>query len=312
MYFANNPADKNFCDSVLQAFLKASEESPSLRMHALVDAGFDEEGFAALAKTFRAPAVPVYADTPYSGGIEIGPHLLEINVTGALAAQQEINRLLALRGNRPMLSLWATGLDAPALAAQWRPFVSAQLEDGTSYLLRFADTRVLHSLIAILNPAQYAQLLPGSTQIWMPDRSGKTISTGNKGEGRHAPVTQLVLDKTQFNTLMDSAEPDAIIDMMTDGDASAYASATGAALHDFVNAQIKRAHKYRITQTPDLTSYCELAWSNGPGFDQDEQINPALLKITPSHRLVNVLPEVPARAWLRLRAQHWKTSTDSQ
>ena len=306
MYFANNPADNNFCGTVIQTFLKASAANPSLRMHALVDAGFDEEGFAALANAFQTPAVPVYAETLYSGGAEIGPQLLEIHTASASAAQEEINRLLALRGNRPMLSLWVTTWGPEELAKQWRPFVSAQLEDDSSYLLRFADTRVLHSLITVLTPAQYAHFVPGATQIWMPARSGPYIATASQAQGEPAPCTQLLLDKTQFNTLMDRAEPDAIIDRMTEGDAAAYASAKGADLHSFVSAQIDRARSHHITQTPDLVTYCELAWTMGPAFDQDEAVNKALMNLTPSKRLSEVLPQVPAKVWERLANQQQK------
>jgi len=304
MYFANNAADEKFCSSVIQAFLKASDANPSLRMHALVDAAFDEEGFAALARTFISTGVPVYADTLYSGGAEIGPHLLEIKTTSARAAQDEISALLALCGSRPMFSLWITTLGPEELAAQWSPFVSARLEDGSSYILRFADTRILHSLITVLTAAQYAHFVPGTTQIWMLARGGQYIATESQPEEDHARFNQLVLDQAQFNTLMDKAEPDGIIDMLNESDAEAYATVNGADLHSFVSAQVERARTYHITQTPDLVTYCELAWTMGPAFDQDEAVNTALLQVTPTKRLSEVLQLVSAKVWERLEVQH--------
>lgn len=307
MYFANNPADSRFCETVIQTFLKSSATSPGLRMHALVDAAFDEAGFAQLVKAVKAPTVPMYADTVYSGGLEFGPQLLTLNTTSAKAAQEQIKQLLTLRGNRPMLSLWITEFEAAALAAQWQPFVSAQLEDGTAYMLRYADTRVLHSLMGVLSPQQSAHLIPGPTRVWMPARDGKFVAAENRGEGRHTPISQLLLDNTQFKAMMDNAEPDAIIDCMTNDCSSAYATTTGADLHTFVSAQIKRANTYRITQTPDLVTYCELAWSMGPEFDQDAEVLDALLRITPSRRLSDVLALVPVQTWTRLEQKHKRT-----
>lgn len=303
MYFANNPVDKSFCSSMVQAFFKEKEKFTNLRMHALVDAAFDEYGFAQLMEVFTAQAIPVYADTLYSGAMEVGPHLIEINISNSRDAEDEVNQLLALRANRPMLSFVITPLDANGLAKNWCPFVSAQLEDASIYMLRFADTRVLYSLISVLTPEQFAHFLPEKTQIWMPARSGHRITTESKASPSSSFLPQLVLSNRQFNELMNNAEPDAVIERLTQEGSKKYAAVTGADLHEFVKSQIQRASNYYITQTPDLVTYCELAWTMGADFDQDPEVNIALLHVTPAHRLLNVLPGIPQMTWDRLDAK---------
>lgn len=129
----------------IAGIVEAFEVSQSC--YALLDLAFDHGG-----KTMTLPdsmVYPIYHQGRLEALSQASPALFELNIRDTRILEKQLARLLHHCNGRPMLSFLATPLDAETLRERWQGCLEVGTSDGTSYLLRFADTRLLPVLTAL-------------------------------------------------------------------------------------------------------------------------------------------------------------------
>ncbi|MDP9994645.1 hypothetical protein J2W28_005182 [Variovorax boronicumulans] len=180
--------------------------------YALLDMAFASE----LAPQFKQAiseqsCVSLYADL-YSGPDldAIAPVLLALpsNDDDRLSLVQ---RLLHLTSGKPMLSIIASDLPVEALARHLQQQMEAVTSDERAWMLRFADTRSLHSLLEVFAPIQRERLMAGMSYWHYFGRDGQLVSVPGTSSHTMSDTKPYELDDRQYQRLQRIALPDALL-----------------------------------------------------------------------------------------------------
>jgi hypothetical protein len=255
---------------------------------ALVDTGFDYQhgGFPAL------PGIPepinCYRNNlSLEGILEAAPCLIPL-AEDAAARSQQVQTLIAHRGDRPMLSFIAVEKTTPAaaLVEQWNDLHWARGTDGDKSLLRFADTRTLARLPEILKPEQWRAFYRNVCQwLYFSREGGLTeLLPPKKGE---KIARNIELDNAQSIQIMDAALSNAILDNFHK-----------TSVDDYVPDDIPRARLYRLTES----ALAKMRQADIDPWDDDVHI-PLVLYTLKTHGKLLEAPELDGF----LRARQWET-----
>ncbi|WP_369951882.1 DUF4123 domain-containing protein [Ralstonia syzygii] len=287
MYLAIDPCHP---DTWLNGLLQTIESAPDAHWYALVDGVFDYGG-----KPFASPvqSVPLYGPaSTLHALLPALPYLLPLDRRAGADQRALITALGMHCQGRPMLSFLASRQPADELVRLWLPCLQPVVaDDGSRYLLRFADTRVLPALPGALNPAAWAQLTAPLMHWCYVDRAG-TLATLRLAEPHAEPAAYpsepLILPQSDIDRMIDAAMPDAVLDLMdrespsvlpTEGKAEAYRRVAQA-------CALAKAH--RVDATPDIVqlAICSLA-TGGAGLRAPE----LLALLGDSHRAPDALQD---------------------
>lgn len=168
-YFAMNPCNPAaLCAELLNLM---AEKEGNANWYALVDTAFDH-GRKPLALAEGKPW-HVYHEGNLLALGQVSPVLLELaEPPGPLTHQLE--RLLRHCRGYPMLGFVRSAQSAASLRESWQNLLTVETEDGESYLLRFADTRVLPALSE--QPQIWNRLAAGLNAWWIIGREGVLVS----------------------------------------------------------------------------------------------------------------------------------------
>ena len=213
MYLA---VDSHHPNNWLDGLLQTIEAASDVHWFALVDGVFDHD-----RKPFASsvPKVPLYGQTgSLYELLPVSPYLLQLDRHAGASLRDLVTRVGAHCQGRPMLSFVASWQPADELVRVWQPCLQPVIEeDGSRYLLRFADTRVLPALPGAMNPAAWAQLTAPLMHWCYVDREG-ALQTLWLSESHVEPAryqsAQLVLSMSDIDRMVDAAMPDAIVDLM--------------------------------------------------------------------------------------------------
>ncbi|KHK52917.1 hypothetical protein PI87_19280 [Ralstonia sp. A12] len=213
MYLA---VDSHHPEAWLDGLLQTMDSLPDAHWLALIDGVFDHG-----LKPFAAPVPtsPLYG--PESTLHELAsasPYLLPVGRRSGVDSRALIAALGIHCQGRPMLSFLASWQPADHLVRLWQPCLHpVAADEGSRYLLRFADTRVLPVLPGAMNPAAWAQLTAPLLRWSYVDRAG-ALETLWQAESHVEPATypshQLVLPQGDIDRMVDAAMPDAVLDLM--------------------------------------------------------------------------------------------------
>ncbi len=276
MYFAVDSRDpQRWLDDLLQAIDGASD----CHWSALVDGVFDHGG-----KPFASPVprIPLYGPgSTLQDLLPASPYLLPLD----RRAGTDLGALLTALGKhcqgRPMLSFVASWQPVDRLAQHWQPCLWPEVgDDGTRYLLRFADTRVLAALPGALNPAVWDQLTAPLLHWCHVGRAGQ-LETLRLTEPRTEPETYpnepLVLPQADLDRMVDAAMPDAILDLMHRESPDTLSDTDRAEAHRLVARACALGKAHQIEATPDIALLASYALITGDAGLQAPELL-ALLK----------------------------------
>lgn len=270
MYFAVDSRDP---DAWLDGLLQTIDAAPDVHWFALVDGVFDYGG-----KPFAAP-VPTY---PLYGSastlhelLPASPYLLSLDSRVSNGLRGLMHALGTHCQGRPMLSFVASWQLAEHLVHLWQPCLQPVVaEDGSHYLLRFADTRVLAALPGAVNPTAWAQLTAPLLHWCYIDRAGELETLWlpeTPAELTTYPSEQLVLPQCDIDRMVDAAMPDALLDFMNRDAPGSMPDTNKAEIYRLVAQACALAKTYSVDSTPDTVQLaaCALA-TGGDGLHEPE------------------------------------------
>lgn len=160
-------------------------------------------------------------------------------------------------------------LPLQALAQHLGACMAGELDDGRKMLLRFADARALPSTAAHLDASQRAALFGPVTHWWYLNRQDelRELPLGSWPAADPAPLP-LRLTEAQLAELVDAAEPDIVLQLLTRLSAEALKAMSPSARHAFVVRGIEWARTWGIEASIDLANYCSRELELGSGCHQ--------------------------------------------
>lgn len=262
MYFAVDSRDP---EAWVDSLLHTIETAPDFHWFALVDGVFDYG-----RKPFAAPvqSYPLYGrDSALHELLPASPYLLPL-VRYATADVRGMVKALGMHcQGRPMLSFLASWQPAERLVQLWQPCLQPTVaEDGSRYLLRFADTRVLPSLPVAMNSAAWSQLAAPLLRWCYIDRAGELKIlwfSETPAEPTSYPSEQLVLPQGDIDRMVDAAMPDAIMDFLDRESPDILPHAGKAEGYRLVVQACALAKKYSIDSTPDTVQLAARTLATG-------------------------------------------------
>lgn len=222
-YYAVDSYDpKNLRDALLA---QVSSASTSDHWFAMLDSAFDHKGKR--LRWLNENLFEVYHQGRLARLAEVSPLLIPLQHKSEHLGQ-ELMRLLTHCRGRPMLSFIRSKLSAEAIREQWQSTLEIATEDAQSFVLRFADTRVLPALIEI---GEVWQRVAGEIAEWqIIGRNGDlvTLELPNASDTGNAPVR---IDDKGLAQLLESGAADALATMLDEHFPELLPAGQGARVH---------------------------------------------------------------------------------
>ncbi|AZN35664.1 DUF4123 domain-containing protein [Iodobacter ciconiae] len=194
------------CAQVLLAQL-APYLSASTKVYAVLDHSFDPHLLKRMRN--RIEWVSLYQDR--GADIDISLLLCVLNSENEAEFIKQIELLLKITNGQPMLSFYLSALDREVIFSHFDHYFEVSiLPEKLSYILRYADTRILPNLFTQFSPEQSAAFLSPFSYLVYFDREAQIIWLEG---GRQAQITNqaLVLTEVQFIKMMDKTLADQIL-----------------------------------------------------------------------------------------------------
>lgn len=221
-YFAITPYDPSALRSTLTDYM--AEAVGDDRWLALVDTAFDHEG--KLLKMAGCEGLPVYHQGKLQILASVSPTLFELSETAPDLLDRQLSRLLHHCCGRPMLSFIRSPLPVEVLCERWQKLLEVETEDSQSYLMRFADTRVLPALAE--QKDIWNRLATDITTWWTVGRNGSLTALDMPQTPEHDD-SPLRISNDSLSALLEAGEVDAMAEYMYEYFPDLLATRDGAA-----------------------------------------------------------------------------------
>lgn len=174
---------------------------------------------------------------------------------------------------------WFTSKHPPhEAAAALASRLDANLPDGLRVVLRYADARVLLSLVAVLEGAQAQAFFGFASAWWCLDRQMHLISVWDRhlqvmalGQQATERLVNLQFTPAQQAALLEASEPDAVIGLLRQQEENEIDSLPPGPRHALVRWLIGRSREFGVQATADYALLCLVALQHGESF-MDEPI----------------------------------------
>jgi Domain of unknown function (DUF4123) len=234
---------------VLMEWLELSLNTEN-HLYALLDHSFDSKLIRNMKDHISYAAL--YQDQ--GGEVEISPLLCVLDTQSELQAQIEL--LLQITAGQPMLSFWLSSLNREAVFSHFANYFDVTLlPEKISMVLRYADTRILPSLLATLSPEQSAMFLRPFVQLVYFDRAAKPVFV-NGGHQPQIADKPLILDELQFNQMMDHSLPDQILQQIHHDKLQALLPEQVSLAYAWVSNECVAARVEGLSEFAEVSSYC--------------------------------------------------------
>ncbi|MBD5803111.1 hypothetical protein AZOA_25460 [Azoarcus sp. Aa7] len=298
MYFAIDPACPSVSAEIFEALcaLRAHSTTP-LELFALIDAAFDE-ALLANRRWIRQPKFSLYEHTALHGLTAAGPHLVPAPIEPD-DQPSWLRDIFAACAGRPMLSILASALPAPALRMHLRPYLVARTPDGMEWPVRWGDSRVLPALLEALEAPQREHLLSPLQHWWSVSRSGTLTSWRGGASPSPTPAAfdRLPVNDAVFSHLVDLAEADAVIADIHDTQPDLLRRHGGAASHARVARHLGLANQHGITAAGARQHFSVLALCLDEDFATHPAMRAALERTRAGADYRTEIAALPARFW---------------
>lgn len=237
-YYAVDSYDpKNLRDALLG---QVSSASASDRWLAMLDSAFDHKGKR--LRWLNGNLFEVYHQGRLARLAEVSPLLIPLQHKSEYLGQ-ELMRLLTHCRGRPMLSFIRSKLSAEAIREQWQSILEIETEDAQTFVLRFADTRVLPALIEM---GEVWQRVAGEIAEWqIIGRNGDfiTLELPKASDTSNAPVR---IDDKGLAQLLKSGAADALANALDEYFPELLPAGQGAQVYARLRQLISVGEKYGI------------------------------------------------------------------
>lgn len=298
MFFAIDPAHPSVHDEISCALgtLHADGAAP-VELFALIDAAFDEALLTG-SRWRRQQRFSLYENTPLHGLAAAGPHLLVAPFDRDDQATW-LRDIFAACAGRPMLSILASALSAPALCMHLRPCLVARTPDRLEWPVRWADSRVLPALLETLDAVQRDHLLSPLHAWWSVSRDGSLACWRGSANPAPAPAPfdRLPVCDAVFGRLVDRAEADAVLAAIHDTQPDLLRHLAGSSCHARVARHLALADRHGITAAGARQHFCVLALCLDEDFTKHPAMAGALARIQAGADYRSEVAALPDHFW---------------
>ncbi len=270
MYFAFDQIASDFTEDLNEAFARATADDPNLSLVALVDSSFEFAKGSRDMPGWLAQATSLYEGTEHSGLTVASPCLLQLPPNGG-ELKSAISKLVDACSGYPMLSFIATSGSFDDLLNSLKHFIDVGTDDGQSFLLRFADVRILPALDAVLCKERTAGWRDGIVHWWLPGRTGtlRALPTYEPNKRQeNVPDGSLKLPALPFNTLIDAGECDAILDAIFDQNPDLLTQVSPSEAYFLIQRLKTKIDEFSIANFADSVMFCTTALATNENFHQ--------------------------------------------
>lgn len=256
IFYAQDATDLDAVESFL---LQQIQAAPSNHWTALVDGAFD---YGQPKPLQRLGGSTCYTSKDLEGLQSASLQLVDLSSVG----HTKLRRLLEHCSTRPMLSVIGSTLPLAQLIQTWLPYHWVSTDDGQRLLLRFADTRVLPVLPTILEPEQWASLAAPIRQWLYVARDGQPASCALPPQ-EVPPAKAIELSITQLGQLLNSAEPDILLDFFAENLSDSLPKGIShSELHRRAALIVNLAHAHGIEAWADVVALALAEWQTHGAF----------------------------------------------
>lgn len=299
MYFAVNPTKTGLPERILATLSQLREQLPGAPIYCypLVDASFDQT----LPVSFpwrRTIKASLYDSMRLKGLKGVAPHLLDLPDEPEKQLPR-LQQLVETCTGKPMLSMLLSAIPANELRAHFEPYLLARTKDSMEWPVRWADTRVLPSLIAALTHEERRHLR-SPLHVWMSiDRQGEVMEWQGDGNPQPEPADFdcWPLDEARFGKLLDDAEADAVLSELDDTQSDLFAGRSPAETHACAHRHLIIASQHNIAGAGARRHFTMLALSLRGDFIADPFMQAALNRIQQGADYPAEIDALPPTFW---------------
>lgn len=210
---------------------------------------------------------PALAGTPFEVYGQQGPQLWLIESIDP----EQLSNLLRYTDGIPCLSFIVGRQSTLQLKGALAWLAKADTGEALPMHCRFADTRMLPSLLESLEPDQSGELARGVIEWAWVGREGRLqrreIAAADPMESpSHNKPFQL--DAQQFGLLLQRAEPDMVFQMLADNMSDVLPDQSGDRVYERIARMLANARGYGVVDLPDLFQYVVVGFCTTDDFDR--------------------------------------------
>jgi hypothetical protein len=155
-----------------------------------------------------------------------------------------------------------------------RSLMYVRAHDGSDYMVRYYDTRVLPAWYQALTREQEAHAIAPITSWTYMNREGMPCTVFGQGNSSVPSLQILQLNEAQEAALLDAALPDVVLEQLEQSGNPDLETMSQRDRYRFVVTQIEKAkQQYGSTLSVDeLAMFCSLALGIGEDFDIPESV----------------------------------------
>ncbi|WP_175022868.1 DUF4123 domain-containing protein [Rugamonas rivuli] len=178
--------------------------------------------------------------------------------------------IVNVEGSANYVSLMTTSQPVEALVSRLAWMTNVVHEDGTEWIMRYYDPRILPHWLAVLNRDQRDIALKGIKQwLYIDVRGSAQIIHGTPAlDASFEAAAPMCMSPAQHEILMARCMPYMIMDLLASDNVDELQAMPAHERYDFLATQLGRAQAYGLESVPDLKTYCMLGLMFGPGFDR--------------------------------------------
>ncbi len=177
------------------------------------------------------------------------------------------------------LTLLYSSIDPQILVNGLKKRLNVMLPDDVPALLRYFDTRILESLLKVLEPEQRGEFLGiASRWIWL-DRAGKLQTLKAVPTSEDLWPSLFIFSEQQQNLMIDTADVDVLVQQMLTHGWDLCATHSRAQLHELAYSALANAKEFGIEGMPSQTLFALACLQLGLNFTKEAKWAALLHKV---------------------------------
>ena len=200
------------------------------------------------------------------------PHMIAMR-GDPLAVSRGLERLVAIDRTAPAFSAFASSCSVEELQRLFRYLGDARIDQDMDAYCRFADTRVLPSLLALQTPEQ-AERVGRSISVWKWFDRCEDVGQWVRPAPSPEPDLgdRIQLSAAQFDALLNASEADALFTLLLDGTPELVPQAQRGQFHKRLCLFLNTAATYCVTAPRDQVQFAVLSLTCGESFHLHPQL----------------------------------------
>lgn len=298
-----NSLDLNVAPASIEKILSMLGNTDERTVYSLLDAAqYPEFHYKKLPHGKHTELISLLGEAAQENATFAGPILL---IHKRLAECRTLKWLSEALNQYSFASLMSSSQPLIALTSHLTWLTDVQHDDGTEWVMRYYDPRILPHWLEVLTPEQKSLALHAIHRwIYLDVRGQWQIIEGEDKAIPATPEHPMRLSAQQHEQLMQKCLPYMLMGMLNDDDPSLLESIAKYQRYDYLNEQSLKARSHHLDSMMDIKTYCMLALMLGTDFDLRTEAKLALAApLSPSAFSQRILAWTPAQ-WDAISKEH--------